>query len=285
MTLRIGGMALENGVLLQTRKHWAAAVRKADGDIAVAGGSIDMAESLSGLSENVPLVRGPLRLAQSVVALMHMKRELPWAKLPFQSWQVMGAAVLASLGIGVLRQPDLGKQKVGSPLPRALLRELGAATLALVPAAIALRGSELAAYHGAEHKTIGQYERLAGGRQEEASTEHERCGSNLVVPLLVFDIIGGLVVRRLFRRPSSAAYGVAGLASLACAYEVGRWAARRSDHPLAKAIGVPGAFLQRVLTTAEPSKEQEEVARAALVRLLELEGQSLPLEPKLSNAG
>ena len=37
--------------------------------------------------------------------------------------------------------------------------EAGAALIALLPSLIALRGGELAAYHGAEHKAIGAYER------------------------------------------------------------------------------------------------------------------------------
>ena len=50
---------------------------------------------------------------------------------------------------------------------------------------LALRGGELAAYHGAEHITIGGYE-----HGEARPKEHERCGSHLLGPLLVTTAVG-----------------------------------------------------------------------------------------------
>ena len=46
----------------------------------------------------------------------------------------------------------------------------------------ALRGGDLASYHGVEHKAIGGYEDDCDAA--EATKEHDRCGSNLVAPML-----------------------------------------------------------------------------------------------------
>ena len=53
------------------------------------------------------------------------------------------------------------------------------------PVALALRGTELAAYHGAEHISIGSYE-----HDEPRPREHERCGSHMLGPLLVSTAVG-----------------------------------------------------------------------------------------------
>ena len=55
--------------------------------------------------------------------------------------------------------------------------------LGVLPALAALRDRDLAAYHGVEHKAIGAYEK---GSLDPATApkEHERCGSNLIAPML-----------------------------------------------------------------------------------------------------
>jgi uncharacterized protein YqhQ len=46
---------------------------------------------------------------------------------------------------------------------------------------------------------------------------------------------------------------------------------RHPDHPVAKALALPGHELQHRLATAEPTEAQLEVAEAALTACLELE--------------
>ncbi len=58
----------------------------------------------------------------------------------------------------------------------------------IAPAVLALRSGELAAYHGAEHISIGSYE-----HGKRATKEHERCGGHLVGPLLVTSAIGNVL--------------------------------------------------------------------------------------------
>ena len=62
--LRLGGMALRNGLLVHGPTHWAAAVRDSDGEIQVASEAKPvLAPQLAG---RVPLLRGPLKLAEAV---------------------------------------------------------------------------------------------------------------------------------------------------------------------------------------------------------------------------
>ena len=79
----------------------------------------------------------------------------------------------------------------GSRRVSPAVQELVAAIASLAPAAIALRSSELAAYHGAEHITIGTYE-----HGEPREKEHERCGSHLIAPLLGTLAIGNVLAAR-----------------------------------------------------------------------------------------
>ncbi|NLE74408.1 MAG: DUF1385 domain-containing protein [Actinobacteria bacterium] len=268
MTLKIGGMALENGVMFQTQRHWSAAVRDKNGFIEVAGGRKDVALAARPEAESLPLVRGPLRMVDAVVLLAQVRRNLPDARLPLESPVLLGAVALSTAAISLLRRP-----RAREGLVATLAVEAAVAALSLAPAVVALRGSSLAAYHGAEHKSIGAYEDTSGGGAAGASKEHERCGSNLVAPLLALDVLGSLVVRRAFRRPPAGARVATGLLSFAGAFEILRWVSRRPGSRAARWIMAPGVLLQKAFATREPSSAQLEVAQSALQRLLELEGE------------
>src|ERR671928_12271 len=64
--------------------------------------------------------------------------------------------------------------------PRTIAREIGVSLVGLAPALLALRGGDLASYHGVEHKAIAAYE--TDSDASDALKEHDRCGSNLVAP-------------------------------------------------------------------------------------------------------
>jgi uncharacterized protein YqhQ len=146
-------------------------------------------------------------------------------------------------------------------------RELLAGALSLAPAVLALRGGELAAYHGAEHVSIGSYE-----HGETREKEHERCGSHLIGPLLAASAAGNVLVSRAPRSARGPARIAATLGAVGAAVEVFGWMTRNPNHPLAKALARPGHELQHRLATAEPTPAQLEVAEAALAACLELEG-------------
>ena len=124
----------------------------------------------------------------SVIPLV--KRALPAARLPFQDPGVIAVAAGASLGGTLLRRRLRG---AAARRPR---RAIG-----FMPALFALRGGELAAYHGVEHKAIGAYE-ADDEDAADATKEHDRCGSHLVAPMLASNLAGTLLLRRAVERPA-----------------------------------------------------------------------------------
>jgi uncharacterized protein YqhQ len=251
--LRLGGMALANGVLVHGPNAWGCAVRLPDGRLEVAS---DFKRYRASGVEN-PLLRGPARLAEAVALLPQVRKKLPAAKLPFQRPRV----VTSMLAGAAVAQVARGSRRL-SPATQ----ELVAAIASLVPAAVALRSSDLAAYHGAEHITIGTYE-----HGEAREKEHERCGSHLVGPLLGTLAIGNALASRAPTQFRFAARGLASLAALAVSTEIFSWMVRNPEHPVSKALAYPGHEIQHRLATAEPTPAQLEVAEAALAACLELE--------------
>jgi len=253
--LRLGGMALRNGLLVHGPTHWAAAVRTRGGELKVASGR---KPTFGTTFDRVPGVRGVVRLGEAFAVIPLVKRALPEAKLPMQDVRTIGAMAGAAAAGRALRRTG----------PRTLAREAGVALVSLAPALLALRQGELASYHGVEHKAIAAYEQ--DGDTAEASKEHDRCGSNLVAPLLAATAAGSVAVRRAGLR-GPAAEGAVALGSMAFAVEVFGWSERHSDTALARALRRPGYELQRLVGTREPSAEQIEVGQAALAEILRRE--------------
>ena len=77
--LRLGGMALRNGLLVHGPTHWAAAVRREDGTIAVGSGRKPRLR----VADGVAAVRGLLRLAEAVDVLPLVKKGLPEARYAY----------------------------------------------------------------------------------------------------------------------------------------------------------------------------------------------------------
>jgi uncharacterized protein YqhQ len=251
-------MALRNGLLIHGPTSWAAAARAPDGSIRIASGAKPSFASRAG---TMPLLRGPLKLAEALAVVPLARRRLPEARLPFEDPRVLLTAIAATAAGGVLRRGET---------PSAA-RESLAAALGLLPAAVALRGSDLAAYHGVEHKAIGAYEQ---GRADpaEVAKEHERCGSHLIAPLLVLSIAGQLTVERLFENPGRAARLGAGIGAVSIAVELFAWCERNPDSAITRIVRRPGTEIQRLLATREPTAEQLEVGSAALDAILRAEG-------------
>jgi uncharacterized protein YqhQ len=254
--LRLGGMALRNGLLVHGPEHWAAAVRRGDGTIGVASGR--KPHVTSGIID-VPGVRGVVRLGEAMAVIPLVKRALPEARLPWQDATVAGAVAAAALGGAALR-----KRLKGSG------GEVALTAISILPSLVALRGGDLAAYHGVEHKAIGAYEQDSADARA-ATKEHDRCGSHLMAPLIAANLAGTAVLRRVIDRPSPAASAAVQLASLGAAVEVFAWSERHAETATARALRRPGHELQRVLGTREPTDEQLEVGRAALEEILRVE--------------
>jgi uncharacterized protein YqhQ len=250
--IRLGGMALPNGVLVHGPSAWACAVRSSDGRLVVASER----KAFRAAAVKTPLLRGPARLAEVFALLPAVKRALPEAQLPFERPRVLVSMAASTVAVRLVR---------GSTL-RPAAQELLTALVSFAPAALALRGGELAAYHGAEHKSIGAYE-----HGEPRSKEHERCGTHLVGPLLVTTAIGNVLASRAPEELRGPARVAASLGAVGASVELFAWMGRHPDSPVTKALRRPGHELQARLATAEPSPEQLEVAEAALAACLALE--------------
>jgi uncharacterized protein YqhQ len=250
--VRLGGLALENGVLVHGPSHWACAVRTEAGDLKVAAGRKPFLASELGTS----LLRGPARLAEVFALMPVVRRALPDARLPYERPHVLTAIGVSTLLVRRLRHSRLA--------PTA--REAISAFISFAPAVLTLRGSTLAAYHGAEHIAIGSYE-----HGEPRTREHERCGSHLVGPLLATSIAGSVIAGAAPRHLRPLARALAFVGGMAVSVELFSWMVRNEDRPAARALAWPGHELQQHILTAEPTPEQLEVAEAALAECLRLE--------------
>jgi uncharacterized protein YqhQ len=297
--LRMGGIALGNGLILLSERHWAAAIRERDGEVSVASGK--MPKIGSGTDDvgrwspdSLPLWRGLARFGDSLLVLGLVKLRLPAAQLPVQGGRVVGALAGSLAASSVLK----------SIAPKSvLIQETGKAVAAFVPAMLALRNSSISAYHGAEHKVIGSRE--TSSRMEwtpaqscergrngatvaemgesnqgtaasaRAGKEHDRCGSNLVGPLLLSTIVTNILLRSGGRQKRPAASALGGAIGLGASLEALRWAHKHHDSMLARILLVPGHAIQRYVTTTEPSPDQLEVGESALAELLRLEDVSV----------
>ncbi len=256
--LRLGGMALRNGLLIHGPRTWAAAARTRDGRIEVSSGP---KPSFSrGLLGSTPLLRGPVRLAEAFVVIPIARRGLMVARLPIEDLRVLAVGFAAAAVSSAIRR--LG--------PATVARESVVAAIGVLPALTALRDRDLAAYHGVEHMAIGAYER-GSFDPSDAPKEHERCGSNLIVPMVVLSAAGQIAVERLFRRPGPVPRALAAIASVSGAVELFVYAERKPGSAIGRAVHAIGHEIQRLISTREPTPEQLEVGAAALHEVLRAE--------------
>jgi uncharacterized protein YqhQ len=128
-------------------------------------------------------------------------------------------------------------------------------------------------YHGAEHKTVFNWEKGLDLTVENARPQrrqHPRCGTSfLMVVMLVaivlfsvikFDALWLNLLVRIILMPL-----VAGLS-----YEIIRYAAKKESGAIFKFMTLPGLWLQNI-TTQEPEDDQLEVAIVSLKESLKLE--------------
>jgi uncharacterized protein YqhQ len=251
--IRLGGMALQNGVLVHGPTAWACAVRTSDGTLKV----VAERKRFRGSGVEHPLLRGPIRLLDGMLLLPTVRRRLPEARLPFERPGILVAMAGSLVTIRLLRRSHRVSPAV---------EELVSGLLSLAPATLALRGGDLAAYHGAEHITIGSYE-----HGSPRPREHERCGTHLVGPLMITSALGATLAARAPQHLRGPARLLASIGAVAAATEIFGWMVRNPGRPLARALARPGYELQHRLATAEPTAEQLEAADAALAACLELE--------------
>ena len=121
--LRLGGMALANGLLVSGPTSWAVAVVDDDGQVVV--GSGPRPRIAAGMFERVPLARGVIRMAESMMAVPTARAGMPEARLAMEDAPV--GIVMASTMIahkGVRSGESSGQAKGPSTLLRSPLAEL-----------------------------------------------------------------------------------------------------------------------------------------------------------------
>ena len=252
-------MALRNGLLVHGPDHWAVGFRTPDGRLRVESGA---KPRLRGRIAELPGLRGLARLGEAFALLPVIKRRVPEVRLPFEDAKVLAAMLGSSVLTAAARR---GRTRTAA-------NELVGAVLGIAPTALALRDSELAAYHGVEHKAIAAYEQDTDAAL--AAKEHDRCGSNLVAPLILSTVAGNVLLRSVLGLRGPLASTTATLAGVAVSVELFAWSERHRETALAQAFRRPGYEMQRLFATREPTPEQLEVGRAALTEILRRESPS-----------
>jgi uncharacterized protein YqhQ len=288
----VGGQAVIEGVMMRSPKGYSVAVRRQDGTVRV------MKDALLALGAKwkvfkAPILRGVGVLGQALVlgirALRFSVEEAlteedakKIAKEPAQvsSWLIAGNLVLA-LGVNILLF-------IALPLliTRLLQTQVGFQSsllfngidgffrvlvfvIFLYSVSWMKDMNRVFQYHGAEHKTVYNFESrqdLSVTNAQKFSTLHPRCGTSfllvvMIVSILVFSLVhfdgfAGKLLSRIVLLPL-----VAGIS-----YEIIRYSAK---HPksLLRIVTLPGLLLQKI-TTKPPDDKQVEIAIRALEEAL-----------------
>jgi uncharacterized protein YqhQ len=289
----VGGQAVVEGVMMRSPKGYSVAVRRQDGTVRV------MKDLVLALSQKwkifkAPIVRGVGVLGQALVlgiralrfsteealAEESVKQDAKSDPAQVSSWMIGGSLVLA-LGINIL---------IFIALPLVITRLIQAQTgfqssllfngidglfrvlvfvIFLYSVSLMKDMNRVFQYHGAEHKTVYNFESrqpLNVKNAQKFSTLHPRCGTSfllvvMIVSILVFSIahfdsFGGKLLSRIVLLPI-----VAGIS-----YEIIRYSAK---HPksILRIVTFPGLLLQKI-TTKPPDDTQVEIAIRALEEAL-----------------
>lgn len=246
-------MAFGNGVLMRSEHFWAWA--RDDGSL-LAGPVSTHGERHSLL--RLPVIRSALaffEMAGFAVARHRQNERRLNVRLLF--W----IAVYAALGFGLSwLLPAINE---GQWLNNLLFQVIGV-FLSLLVLWQGMGGS-VWRYHGAEHKAVNAYE---GGADLDDLDEvmpfsriHARCGTNLVVIVLVFMLAYFPMQNLAMAELVAALYAIP---AIAVSFELFRALTRRPHWRVTRAVLFGGRLMQRAFTTREPSHEQLALACRAL---------------------
>lgn len=240
--VKAGGQALADGVLMRTDRAWA--IARTDGSVTTG--------HLAANRVRIPVLRVILSLGAAL--------RLGVARGMFGSGttadrssrarranrRLMIALVAAEVGVVALG-------RVVPPGPMWFGVVMGLLPFAVVLAFVRVATpAALWRFHGAEHKAVAAHE--AGvdlGDVDEVmkcSRVHNRCGTNLLSLLLVFSLLivpaGAWAELPLF------------LIALGISAELVSLAAKRPGAWWSRAVLAPGRWVQRNVTTAEPTRDE-----------------------------
>jgi uncharacterized protein YqhQ len=298
MSATIGGQAVLEGVMMRSPSNWALAVRKPDGEIAEVNRPIRSPMARHRLFR-LPVVRGVIALGESLaigfraLAISANYAAQEEGKEGEDATEISRGSIIFAFAIAIgfaLMLFKVTPALITNWLPvdttgafvvvEGLIRvTIFVAYLGLISLLPDLR--RVFQYHAAEHKAINAYEageELVPERVQRFSLIHPRCGTAfllwvMVIAIFVFAFVGQpawywLIASRILLLPV-----IAGIA-----YELIRFAGKRSDSRVLMTLLAPGLWLQR-LTTREPTLDQIEVSIRALREVVRLEG-GLTLEER-----
>ena len=279
----VGGQAVIEGVMMRGPKAIATAVRRKDGTIVYRKKILDEKKNKW---FKMPFVRGVLALFDAMVIgtkeLIFASNQAGEEEEQLSDKEVMGTVSMSLIiGIGVFMViPSL----IGGLLfkDNKLMANIIEAAIRLVMFLGYIWGisffkdvRRVFEYHGAEHKSIYNYEMEKALEVENAKSctrFHPRCGTSFLllvmfISILVFSIVDFifpvpdnkflLIIYKIFTRIPFVPV-VAGIS-----FEIQRWTSYHLNNIIGKMIAGPGLLLQKI-TTKEPDESQIEVALVAL---------------------
>ncbi|HBF3051764.1 TPA: DUF1385 domain-containing protein [Clostridioides difficile] len=287
----VGGQAVIEGVMMQSKDKRAVAVRKSDGEIALKEDRIKSWVRDKNI-DKIPFVRGSFVMIDTMIQgikSLNFSSEFFMEEAEEDKFDLfikkifkdkandiiiifsLVIAMLLSAGLFIFI-PTLVGGAFSKVIPNDFMLNLieGIIRIAILFAYIVLisRSKDIERvfqYHGAEHKSIYCYENdleLTVENARKFKRLHPRCGTNflfivMAVSIILFAFFGWPnPILRIFMRIICVPI-VAGLS-----YEVIR-VLGKYDNGFTKIIAYPGMMLQ-YFTTKEPDDEQLEVALEAL---------------------
>ena len=289
----VGGQALIEGVMMQSKEKRAIAVRKADGEIVIKKKKIKSWINDKNI-DKIPFVRGSFILIENMIEGIN---SLNYSSEFFMDEEdeeedkfdilikkifkhkandvVLGIAmvfaILISIGMFVLTPTFIGglfskiiSNKVILNLIEGIIRILILFTYIVIIS----KNKDIERtfqYHGAEHKAVYCYENnleLTIENARKFTTLHPRCGTNFLFIVMSTSII----LFSFFGWPNPLARVIMRIVCIpvvaGISYEIIRFLGKYNNK-LTKIVAYPGMMLQK-FTTKEPDDSQLEVALAAL---------------------
>ena len=289
----VGGQALIEGVMMQSKEKRAIAVRKADGEIVIKKNKIKNPIKYKKI-DKIPFVRGSFILIENMIEGIN---SLNYSSEFFMDEEdeeedkfdilikkifkhkandvVLGIAmvfaILISIGMFVLTPTFIGglfskiiSNKVILNLIEGIIRILILFTYIVIIS----KNKDIERtfqYHGAEHKAVYCYENnleLTIENARKFTTLHPRCGTNFLFIVMSTSII----LFSFFGWPNPLARVIMRIVCIpvvaGISYEIIRFLGKYNNK-LTKIVAYPGMMLQK-FTTKEPDDSQLEVALAAL---------------------
>ncbi|CEN31911.1 DUF1385 domain-containing protein [Paraclostridium sordellii] len=292
----VGGQAVIEGVMMQSKDKRSIAVRKNDGEIVVKKNKIQSWISEKKI-DKIPFIRGAFILIETMIEgiksmnfsseffLEDDEEETSFDRFINKIFKdkASDAIIIISLVIGlalatllfVVTPTLLGglfSKVVDNKIVLNLIEGITRIGILFIYIIVISRNSDIKRvfeYHGAEHKSIYCYENdleLTVENAKKFTTLHPRCGTNflfivMITSIILFSFFGWpnpliRIIMRILCVPI-----VAGIS-----YEIIKLLGKY-DNKLTRFVAYPGMMLQK-FTTREPDDKQLEVALEALKAVL-----------------